>query len=282
MGDQSKSPGQLTEDETRLLIFYRALTPSQQFTLLENAGSQAMARCVPCRGIYSFAPVAGGIDPDETAISDIDDDGEFTRPFFEIIRDGAEAMGEPTSYLLGSDARDERWAIPRFANAAQETADRQGTFFNYDRQFARTYIREWRMWIAHGCEIVATRMARTVAEAETQRVVVPDNEEDWIDFALTLDGEQISRELGWEPPGEMDCDLRGTLAGLDSSSGVLWLNGRAVATTPLSPVLIVRLNLYQRLRYLQLNDELPCDCEQLEEIEEVLSWLRDHMTYEET
>jgi hypothetical protein len=270
MTERSTQPEHLTDDETRLLIFFRALIPSQQFDLLATAGQQAWDRCMPGKSIYRSTPCVAGIDPEPIPASIWGEEVRGT--IFEIIRNAIEATGDPKHYLFGSDAFDETEAVPRFASAAEETADRQGTYFNYDRAFARKYIRAWRMEIARVCRC-ATRMARSIAEAEKQHLRVPDSPDDWIYFTLMLDGERIAEELDWHRPGQFDCDLRGTLAELDQPS-----ERHQIGEEPaLSPVLMMRMALYERLRFLQTRDNLPASSEQLQEIGEVLSWLRDRV-----
>ena len=265
MTSQNQLSEKLTEDETRLLIFFRALTPSQQSQLVRSAGEQAWERCMLDKGVFRFMPAAARIDPGEITGSVWSPNVEGT--IIEIIRDGIENTGEPRDVLLGTDAFDEVEAIPRFSAAAQATADHRGTFFKYDEAFAREYLRAWRLEIARFCEWRTSRMAKSIAEAEQQELCIPDSVDDWIAFALTLDGDRIAEELGLDPPGYFDTDLTG---GPEAYS-------RVDDDWPLSPVLSMRMALYQRLRHLQTHDEPLDDGENLEEVAEVLNWLRDQV-----
>lgn len=271
---QSQHSEKLTDDETRLLIFFRALTPSQQSQLVESAGTQAWERCMPEKGVFRFMPAAARIDPGEITGSVWSPNVEGT--IIEIIRDGIENTGEPRDVLLGTDAFDEVEAIPRFSAAAQATADRRGTYFKFDEAFAREYLRAWRMEIASFCEWRTSRMAKSIAEAEQQELCIPDSADDWIAFALTLDGDRIAAEIGLDPPGYMDTDLRLGLSEFNKPSDQrLFVDD----DWPLSPVLSMRMALYQRLRYLQAHDYPLESSEELEEIAEVLSWLREQSAH---
>lgn len=262
----------LTNEETRLLIFFRALTPSQQSQLLLSAGTQAWERCMPEKGVFGFMPPAAGIDPGEITGSVWNPDVEGT--IVEIIRDGIEATGEPRDVLVSTGSFDEVEAIPRFTAAAQATADRRGSYFNYNKAFAREYIRAWRNEIARFCEFRALQMAKSTAEAEKQELNIPDSADDWVEFALTIDGDLIAEEIGHYPPGLFNTDLRHNLSELNKATD----NRVCSDEWPLSAVLTMRMGLYERLRYLQKHDKPLDDPGNLEEIGEVLSWLREQVS----
>ena len=148
-----------------------------------------------------------------------------------------------------------------------------GISLNVDEPFAHEYINTWRLNIAEACHRVATEMASSIVEAEQQSLSVPESSDEWIPFALTLDGERIALEMDWMEPGRFDADLLATLEEIDEPPE----QQDMLAQTNISPVLMVRIRLYDRLRFLQERDELPPNEKQIEEIEAVLRWLRDRI-----
>jgi hypothetical protein len=261
----------LSTDEERLVIFFRALTPSQQFNVMHSVGQDAANRCLLEVRTYELMPELGGIKPKHEPLVHWDSSTEGA--LFEIINDAIEATGDPESYLLGSEAFDELEAIPRFVEGASRTAD-QSAFWHavFDEQLAREYINEWRENIARECGRVVQGMAQTAADAEAQLITVPDSPKDWIAFALTLDGDRIAEELDWCEPGRVDTNLLATLDSLNDETGNLVTND----TPEVSPVLLLRMALYEKLRFLQEHSRLPPSGEELIEIEHVLRWLRKH------
>jgi hypothetical protein len=150
--------------------------------------------------------------------------------------------------------------------SAQEYASEQGLFLEQD--MIRECLEGWRTEIAFACTRVVATMARTVTEAEQQQVPVPVSVDHWIPYSLTLDGERISEELDYPAPGSFNVDLQESLA--------YWMELGDAPRAGGSGVVLARLGLYQKLRYLQEGDLLPLDEEGsvMTEIEAVLAWLR--------
>lgn len=136
----------LNNDEWRLLHFFRCLSPERQSSVLSDVGSQAIEECLPDKSIYELMPDAAGVSPE--GINYIDD----TYSVSHVIYCGIQETGEPHESLLGSSYFDEEETIPRFVFGAEKAALEQGSFFNYDEDFARKYINSWRREIVRACE----------------------------------------------------------------------------------------------------------------------------------
>ncbi len=119
----------------------------------------------------------------------------------KIVRDAIQGTDEPTETLLGSSALDESHSGNWFAGAVLATALKRSNVFFY-KKWACKYLAEWRSTIAAACYRLASGMARTVIDAELRRIPVPDSVEDWIPYALTVDGERIADELDRPDPSE--------------------------------------------------------------------------------
>jgi hypothetical protein len=257
------------EDEKRLLMFFRCLTPDQQDQFLLQAGEAAKRRCLPEESVWSLAPCVAGISPGpiRRSVWDPDIDGTIT----EVIRDAIHGTGEPIETLLRSSVFDESTIIPHFVHRANATMFKQGGGFNCDERFAQEYIKQWRYVIAAECYRVGSKMARTVPEAEAQRIPVPDSIEEWVSFALTLDGDRIAAEIeDWDEPGEDDVDLKGTIEEYRNPT-----IDEYETSPPISHVLIVRLLLYSKLRFLQRNRKRLDEPKNLVGVDTVLQWLRE-------
>lgn len=120
------------------------------------------------------------------------------------------------------------------------------------------FLEIWRDDIVSACVVVEAGMAKTAAEARLQNVVPPRDAKDWVEYALTMDGEAIAEELDYFVPGDFDVEFE-----LDS---------------PEHGVFDLRMDLYCKLRYLQrqYDNELfeDPDDELLEEIQRVLDCIR--------
>lgn len=136
----------LSEDEWRLLHFFRCLSPEKQSSVLSDVGSQAMEECIPDKSIYELMPDAAGVEPE--GINYIDD----TYSVCHVIYCGIQETGEPHESLLNSSFWDEEETIPRFVFGAGKAALEQNSWFNYDEEFAREYINAWRREIVLACE----------------------------------------------------------------------------------------------------------------------------------
>jgi hypothetical protein len=136
----------ISDDEWRLLRFFRCLSPHERSEALKQIGHTAMQRCTPNRSIYDLMPAAAGIEP------------EGVQHIFEphsvchVIWSGMQETGDPDAYLLGTSDWDEDETIPRFVYGADRAATDQGSYFNYDEDFARKYIDAWRFQIVLACE----------------------------------------------------------------------------------------------------------------------------------
>lgn len=135
----------LNDDEWRLLHFFRCLSPEKQSNILLEVGSQAMEECIPDKSIYELMPDAAGVEPE--GINYIDD----IYSICHVIYCGILETGEPSAYLLGTSYYDEEEAIPRFVFGAGKAVLEQNSWFNYDEDFAREYINEWRREIVLAC-----------------------------------------------------------------------------------------------------------------------------------
>lgn len=241
-------------DECRLVEFYRCLTPSQRAEVMENVACKAVDRWLPEFSVYDHMPDAAGVE--------IERYESRKRPAWppsgsiaEIIDAGIEATGDAEAYLLTSIDFDEDEAVPWFAGAADAVALRQGSFFNYDEKFAREYLDAWRWEITNAAAQVRDTAARTLEEAAKQVIEVPTDLKEWPRFALTIDGDAISKELDYPPPGDHNVAFE-----LDGDYDV----GHA------------RLDLYCKLRFLQRKGR-EATPEEMAEIANVLDWLRERM-----
>lgn len=136
---------EISEDELRLLRLFRCLPPTKQSDVLVDVASKAIEECFPGKGIYDFMPDADGVRP----IKKEDFHSEYS--ISHIIYCGIQETGDPEAYLLGSSHWDEEEAIPRFAEGAGKAALEQGSSSNYDKAFAREYIKDWRNEIVFAC-----------------------------------------------------------------------------------------------------------------------------------
>jgi hypothetical protein len=105
-----------------------------------------MERCIPDRTVYELMPAAAGVKPEGADY--------INEPYTvcHVIYSGIQETGDPTECLVGASDRDEAETIPRFVAGADQAATHQGSFFNYDEDFARKYIKAWRWEIVSACE----------------------------------------------------------------------------------------------------------------------------------
>lgn len=161
MNNPSNSPTHdpFTDDEKRLVRFFRCLDSHGRSELLREAGQRAMSEHLPDRSVMEFMPEAGGVMP-ERIDGNLQDMLSTEGTITEILYAGIQATGEPHETLLGTseDPEREEEAIERFAAAASEQASKQGSAFKYDETFARHYLRAWRWEIVKACEAVAKRV----------------------------------------------------------------------------------------------------------------------------
>ncbi len=136
----------LSDDEWRLLHFFRCLSAEKQSSVLSDVGAQAIEECIPDKSIYELMPEAAGVRPE--GIDYINDKHSIVY----VIHCGIEETGDPEHYLLGSSVWDEEETIPRFVRGAEKAALEQNSFFNYDENFAREYINAWRCEVVLACE----------------------------------------------------------------------------------------------------------------------------------
>ena len=117
----------ISNNEMRLIYFFRCLTPSQEEDLLRSAGELAMERCLPGEDVFHYIPEVAGVQPGPI-------DGSVYGPnivgsITEVIRDGIKATGDPASTLLGgNDYFDEIYAVPGFTEGATRSSLHHGYF----------------------------------------------------------------------------------------------------------------------------------------------------------
>lgn len=134
-----------------------------------------------------------------------------------------------------------------------------GYFTVFDLNDVVQYLEDWCSNIYMACYLRSEHMAKTVADAKSQCLTVPDYEK-WVDFALLLDGERISEELDYPLPGEFDVIMEYPA---DSQDGDI-----------ADMILHARLDLYCKLRYLQSITRKPT-MEEAEQIKNTLNWIGD-------
>lgn len=127
----------VTDDEQRLLSLFRSLASEHDRShLLESLTTKLLDELLPDRSVYDFMPEAAGIEPK----GDVHDASSIAH----VVYCGITETGDPLETLMGSSARDESEAIPRFSYGADMAATTQGSFFNYRSDCAREYIHAWR------------------------------------------------------------------------------------------------------------------------------------------
>jgi hypothetical protein len=116
------SENHMTDDEWRLVRFFRCLSPQERSQLLIEAGSRAIERWLPERTLYDLMPAAAGIEPEGAEYID------QTNAISYVIYSGIEETGDPSSCLLGNSDWDEEEGLPRFVAGADKAAARTGEF----------------------------------------------------------------------------------------------------------------------------------------------------------
>ena len=136
----------ISDDEWRLLRFFRLLSPVERFEVMGYIGETAMERCTPDRTICDVMPEPAGVEPEGVEYI------HNTSSISHVIYSGIEETGFPQEFLLGTSDLDECEAIPRFIHGAEKAALNQGNSFTYDEDFAREYLNAWRWGIVLVCE----------------------------------------------------------------------------------------------------------------------------------
>lgn len=243
-----------SDDEMRLIQFFRCLNCSQQGEILETAGRLAIARC---KGDWSVCEV---MPPPPSCFDEVFDDAKYA------LGEPAEALLSPSSWLESSPARS-------FHSRLIYEAKRRGYDFVRDLGWVRNYLRTWSLAVAASCYRVHVQMAKSIAEAESQDLETLAVALDWQAFILTLDGERISKQLDYPEPGDLDVDVRSFYTESEPfiCKEPTWLG--LAQDVPISDNLSVRLALYGKVRYLQRNDAYPPTEEELEEIIQAITWI---------
>ena len=83
----------LSDDECRLLRFFRLLSPIERFEAMGQIGETAMERCIPDRTIYDVMPDAAGVEPE--GVEYIHD----TYSICHVIYSGIEETGFPKVFF---------------------------------------------------------------------------------------------------------------------------------------------------------------------------------------
>jgi hypothetical protein len=248
MGDQREI---LSTDERRLLTLLRAGSPRRRQMLVRELLESAVERYLPHRMLREFMPqmIAG------TPLSGGGYDGQTPLGQVQCILDELGGMSWP---VLASEDNDET-----FGTLAEQYSDRllarHSSALSIRANDFIAFLREWRSNVWNACEQVRKGMATTKAESEQQAVAVPDRFEEWVAFALTLDGERIAEEMGYPKPGQHD-------VAFDLSN-------------PLLTVFDLRLNLYEKLRFMARQGRLPGEetDDERRQIAAALDWLRQRI-----
>ncbi len=157
----------ISNDEWRLVLLSRCLTAPGRYDLMFGLGEKLFEQFCPNETVYDFMPELSGVDPTRDSSHD------------EIVRAGIEQSGDPIEVLLGISEWDTEGPIDGFVRGATEVADRQGSYFSYDKQFAAEYLHWWR-W-----KIVGKIMSRAnVADPYTNPA---DTEPNSIDVQIRKD-----------------------------------------------------------------------------------------------
>jgi len=127
-------PIRLSADERRLVRLYRCADDLMKNETLTNLESSLWEKHLGEKSVYSFMP-HGGVDP---VAEEIDNPNSVAY----VISQGMNEIGEESLFAPCDDDEDE--LAKSFANSANEAAMNQGSFFNYDKQFALEYLRTWR------------------------------------------------------------------------------------------------------------------------------------------
>ncbi len=114
------------------------------------------------------------------------------------------------------------------------------------------------------------KVAQTIREAAQQKIAVPESSSDWKAFALTLNGETIAQQLDWPEPGNFDVDLAETFTEVKDKLLKPTSSGSSF------PILMARMDLYNKVRYLDRMQTEPTTKE-MAQIEQLLHWLRAHV-----
>ncbi len=264
---------QLTDDEWRLLGFFRCLSDLDKDQCLNTIGEKAVSRCCPNWSVWALLPAMHfGVSLERRGTSIWDP--QSGESYFEQVREGLIALGdEPFEWLLGLSRWDKDYAIPAFMAGARSVSHKNGYYEPFNRDVTQALITEIRDALVRSCLRVSSRMAKTVDEAESQNITVPTDVNDWIEYTLTLDGEAICEQLGWDQPGEMDSDL--LYHTQEKEDCLNEINELSVTDEKrLSPILSARLDLYCFLRYREKRHEMPPSTEELAEIGVLLDWIR--------
>jgi hypothetical protein len=242
----------LSLDERMLLALLRADGPSRRRKMFRETLEAAVRRCLPHRRLREFIPSRIG---DEPLTGGAYDDNTTLGQVQNIL----EKLGGLDWAVLGS-AEDFRSSGEIAAQHSEDTLAKHGSTLLISADMFSRFLSEWRSNIFNACQTTQRGMARTEAEAEVQSLDVPDRFEDWIDFALTLDGELIAEENGYPTPGEHDVEFD-------------------LADPTLTNVAL-RLNLYEKLRFLceHGRDPLTPSESEKQQIMAALAWLRKRKT----
>jgi hypothetical protein len=141
----------VTKDERRLVKIFRCLSPHERNELLAGATHSAMESLFPEKSIYDFMPDTGSMQME--GVEYLYHHGSFAYAIYS----GMEETGEPTGYLLGSSDWDEEELIPRFIFATKRADEETGTWFDFEADFVREYIDDWRSEIVRRCTEEARR-----------------------------------------------------------------------------------------------------------------------------
>jgi hypothetical protein len=104
----NRTPLPVSDDEMRLVRFFRCLDRSERWDLLVQVGQAAMDRCLPDCSVLSSMPWACGIQPEQFE-GNLYEFIENDNTIVGILYYGIEATGEPAETLLGpGDDPDDR------------------------------------------------------------------------------------------------------------------------------------------------------------------------------
>jgi hypothetical protein len=142
-------PMNITQDEQRLIRFYRCLSITRRsLVMLDIATAAVEDRLPPDLRYDAFAKLMPK-PPEGSPCGDAHDGYSITHWQYRAL----EATGEPSETLLGVSFWDAEEIIPRMVVALKREAERNGdVWFDTGPDFARQLLSDWRFAVVMACE----------------------------------------------------------------------------------------------------------------------------------